>query len=139
MDLSFEYCWTAIYADIEVYMGIVAANLSLSRMYYGWFRDTLHRGRDVEETAAGSVDDGPHPLAVYSGTKSVHSVQIRGRRSQRESDTPSEGSQRPLGITREVQYSVTDAHHPSDHEDYESQSDGYRANRTPSLPKLDMG
>ena len=135
-DLSFDYCWTSIWANIEVYVGIIAANLSLCRIYYGWFKDTYLKSRQSQRTSPHSVEAGSYPLAPYSGTKSAHSVQVRGRRSRRDSSTPSEESQLPFGITREVQYSVTEATHDIDLDDHESRLDGYRANQTPSLPNL---
>ena len=123
-DLSFEYCWTAIWADIEAYLGIIAANLSLSRMYYGWLKDAFRGTHSVRGTAPGTVEGGSYPMSPYSGPKSGHSVQIRGRRARRDSDTPSEESQMPFGISREVQYGTTDGLKQMDHDDRESHSDG---------------
>ena len=128
---------SAIWANIEVYVGIIAANLSLSRIYYGWFKDTYLKSRQSQRTSPRSVEAGPYQLSPYDGTKSAHSVQVRGRRSRRDSTTPSEESQLPFGITREVQYSVTEGTHDGDVDDHESRSEGYRTNQTPSLPNLD--
>ena len=123
-DLSFEYCWTAIWADIEAYLGIIAANLSLCRMYYGWLKDTFRSARSARGTAPGSIEAGSYPLSPYSEPKSNHSAQIRGRRARRISDTPSEESQMPFGMSREAQYNATEALKHMDIDERESQSDG---------------
>lgn len=43
----------------------------------------------------------------------------------------------PFGITREVEYSVTNGGKEVDVDDHESRSEVYGTNRTPSLPNLD--
>ena len=134
-DLSFDYCWTAIWADIEVYIGIIAANLSLVRMYYGWFRDSFRVGRGTQETLPGTIEAGPYPLSPHSEPKSTHSMQIRGRQSRRDSDTASEESELPFGIAREMQYSIKDGTSPIDSADGGYRPGGYRTNQTTSLPK----
>ena len=105
-DLSWAYCWTAIWADIEVYIGIIAANLSLSCMYYGWTKDVGREWLGRSNSESDNHYQG-YQMSPFDGSKRVHSVQIRGRRTRKDSHTPSDESNAPLdgnGITREVQY-----------------------------------
>ncbi|RPA81148.1 hypothetical protein BJ508DRAFT_117180 [Ascobolus immersus RN42] len=38
-DLSWTYCIAALWSNLELYLGIIAANLSLSRFMYSYFKD----------------------------------------------------------------------------------------------------
>lgn len=142
-DLSWAYAWTATWADIEVYVGIIAANMSLSRMYYGWTTEVARRWLGYPESndpQTYTYNNQSYPLSRVDGSKSVNSVKIRGRRSRRDSQTPSDESKAPLdGITREIQYSVTKGpREEGEPEDLEAGPDGFtsRDGIIPALPQV---
>lgn len=136
-DLSWEYCWTAIWADIECYIGIIAANLALSRMYYGWIRDTIRDRKGYTETRGGSSDNSTSYISAptpYRHSNTRHSAQARGRTNARENSE----KQSPFeGITREVkvEYTVSDAPtHAWGHDDLEAARAASTSEDTISVP-----
>lgn len=92
-DLTYAYCMAAIYGNTELHLGIIAANLSLSRSIYGYF---IGRNRDGVSGASGSV----FPTIGSKGSRGFplnsNSTQPP-RRGRKNSEVGSESSQMELG------------------------------------------
>ncbi|KAH9232008.1 hypothetical protein K456DRAFT_1739663 [Colletotrichum gloeosporioides 23] len=91
-DLSWTFCIVAIWSNLELFLGIVAANLALSRAVYLYFR-----GRHEPSTK-----DQSHPSSAYvnSGGRNdrvnYQSTLIMSRRRRQPSEARSSNSDLPL-------------------------------------------
>ncbi|OBT91413.1 hypothetical protein VE01_10608 [Pseudogymnoascus verrucosus] len=92
-DLTYAYCMAAIYGNTELHLGIIAANLSLSRSIYGYF---MGRNRDGTSGASGSV----FPTIGSKGSRGFplnSNSDQQPRRGRKNSEVGSESSQMELG------------------------------------------
>ncbi|KFX97734.1 hypothetical protein V490_02647 [Pseudogymnoascus sp. VKM F-3557] len=91
-DLSYAYCMAAIWGNTELHLGIIVANLSLSKSIYGYF---IGSNRDGTSGATGSL----FPTIGSKGSRGypLNSGSQPERRGRRKSDVGSESSQMELG------------------------------------------
>lgn len=129
-DLSWEYCWAAIWGDIEVsrpaaersgqicadrllsqlHLGILATDLAVVwRMFYrlvGGGDTTRSDTPGHSRSALRYTPPEPSGLENLNGWKSENYVQISHDR--RDSSPVSDNSKSPFGIQKEVGYTVAD-------------------------------
>ncbi|KAK5129459.1 hypothetical protein LTR08_003252 [Meristemomyces frigidus] len=113
-DLSWTYCWAAIWGDIEFGTGILGANLALSRTYFEYFAKGLRTLTNPSKGHDAGYDQeydlsGYNNRAIYVGPISQQpklDVEVR-----RGSYARSDESQAPLdpGISRKVEIQVSRA------------------------------
>lgn len=126
-DLSWEYCWAAIWGDIEVsrpaaeqicanrllsqlHLGIIATDLAVVwRMFYrlvGGGGTTRSNTPGHSRSALQYTPPKPSDLENLNGWKSENYIQIS--RDRRDSSPVSDNSKSPFGIQKEVDYTVAD-------------------------------
>lgn len=146
-DLSYAYCWAAVWANIELHLGIIAADLAIVwRLFYRFFKEStlIGGGGSSSKDSRNPKQPGPgmrgwrsqyqyqhrEPYTPQRGTlegwKTEHSVRVTPLGRRRGSDAASDGSKVPLGITKEVEYTIADARRPS------SQAGAVGADASPS-------
>ncbi|TDZ16139.1 hypothetical protein Cob_v011058 [Colletotrichum orbiculare MAFF 240422] len=102
-DLSWSFCIVAIWSNIELFLGIIAANLALSRAIYLYFREgsgSKSRGR-ANTSGFGYADSG------YRGDGfKVSSTFISSKLRRATSKAPSSNSDIPLepGIQKKTEF-----------------------------------
>ncbi|KAK3699629.1 hypothetical protein LTR37_016365 [Vermiconidia calcicola] len=105
VDFSWTYAWTGVWADIEVNVGIIAANLSLSRMYFVCLKNISRSMLGYGHSSSSRIDtSSPCEMMTYTGPHTVRSVDVRGPIRRKESPAPSDDSKLP------IQYSIYKGH-----------------------------
>ncbi|KAK4545936.1 hypothetical protein LTR36_002500 [Oleoguttula mirabilis] len=108
-DLSWTYCWAAIWGDIEFGTGILGANLALSRTYLDYFRkgvrNLTHRSKSRDAEAGQVYQLGNR--GVYDGQMSAQCR--RDVEARRGSYARSDESKAPLdpSIIRRVEIHIS--------------------------------
>lgn len=89
LDLSYDYAIAAIWANTELHLGIIATNLALSRMIWGFFRGATttlssnqtprygtgsHMGRNTRNGYTKSTDRSPYAKEGLDTRVSVDNI-----------------------------------------------------------------
>jgi hypothetical protein len=107
VDLSYDYCIAAIWANTELHLGIIATNLALSRMIWGFFS-----GKTQQPTSSTPGYGGGSTLGKsrndYTRSSDRHPYED-DRDTRESSDNLSQASQIPLDpiIKRTTRVSVS--------------------------------
>ncbi|KAI1077246.1 hypothetical protein F5B20DRAFT_552833 [Whalleya microplaca] len=122
-DLSWHYCITAIWSNLELLLGILGANLAVSRsiyVYFRWGKDNLgsstgHSGLGYRASRSGYINQSSQRREDLFPSTAKSKIISTNRR--RPSLTQSEDSDIPLEpgvIHRRMDYSITEEHNHGD-------------------------
>ncbi|KAM0706165.1 hypothetical protein Q7P35_006714 [Cladosporium inversicolor] len=95
-DLSWVYCWAAIWGNIELGFGILGANLALSRTYYDFFKRGLNNlTSKTRSTSAYPRYPEPDASNNPSNSHALHSLPI----SKKSKSSRNRNDSNPLSST----------------------------------------